>query len=421
MKKIITLLLCILVIGTLSVGCSNNDKGEIILKKSDTELVFDRAAQKGDGKRLTSVYPFSNRSGFVMFDKRNDGGETFTDSYFGLYNMDTKELTEIGKYGPMLMGSLDNMIIMNDRYLYMWSTFLVGEEIQYGQLALLRMDILDKKLEVIETIEDNTVSPLIYMSKLNENEFIATIVYKEEENYATNTAASTTRVIKYDSISRISQTIIENKYVYTVGEAESTGILLESVCSMDNKIYAVGRRMEDSEWHYYFYTYDDEGNLLSEVEAEALAHTMKDRVTQGFYVVGSYFTLTQYETGSSALYRIDDKQVEVVIKHEENMMFSNMSNLYRSEKSPYIYYMVNWNFYDEAFQNATENNQVSALNTATGQTSSIKTTIDDERPYLDYVFIDENGNLIISLIEQKFADQPREYFVSNETLQKLLK
>ena len=423
MKKTGALLLCILIIVTMFTGCSTNTNEEqtIVLEKSDTDLVFDKAASNGDAGYLTSVNPFSNRTGFVEFGKLVGEESMYENSFFGFYDMNTMELVEIGEFARWIVSSHDNEIIMHNRYLYFCALF-VADDVDYKeQITLLRMDIRDKKLEVIETIEDETVHPLVHMSKLNENEFIVTFVKKEEDNYTTNTAANTTRVVKYDGVTGESKTIIENKYVYTEGESNSTGILLESVCGMDNMIYAVGRQMEEGEWHYYFYTYDNQGTMISQIEASALEHTMKYDVVHGFYVVGNYFTLVKYESGTQALYKIDDNQVKVVVNHDEKMSFPNMSNFYNSEKTPYIYYSVNQYASGSEHQNTTDSNPVYALNIETGVIKTIKVDIDKERPYLDYILVDENGNLIINLIEEEFGDQVRAYFISEETLQKLLK
>jgi hypothetical protein len=42
-----------------------------------------------------------------------------------------------------------------------------------------------------------------------------------------------------------------------------------------------------------------------------------------------------------------------------------------------------------------------------------------ERLHLDYILVDENGDLI-NLLEEEFGDQVREYFISKEALQKVL-
>ena len=422
MKKVATLLQYIIIVCILFAGCSTNTNEEqtIVLKISDTDLVFDKAASNGNAGYLTSVNPFSNRTAFVEFGKLVGEESMYENSFFGFYDMNTKELVEIGEFARWVVSSHDNEIIMHNRYLYFCALF-VADEVDYKeQITLLRMDIRDKKLEVIETIEDNTVHPLVYMSKLNENEFIAAFVKREDGNYSTNTAANTTRVVKYNDVTGESKTIIENKYVYTEGEVTSTGILLESVCGFDNKIYAVGRQMEEGQWHYYFYTYDSQGTMISQIEAPALEHTMKYSIVHGFYVVGNYFTLVQYETGKGALYKVSDNQVEVVVKQDEKMTFPNMSNLYSSEKTPYIYYSVNKHALGTEYSNTTDESLVYALSIETEEVKTINVDIDEERPYLDYILVDENGNLVIILLEDEFGDQAREYFISEETLQRLL-
>ena len=367
-----------MIIETLFSGCSTNvNEGQTIeLKKSDAELVFDRASLQGDARYLKSLYQFSSKIEFLEYSKVINEGEPYTNSYYRFYNMNTKELVEIGKYAPWTVASHDSKIIMNDRYLYFFALFLIVEEDYKEQITLLRMDIQDKTFEVIEVIEDGSVHPFVYMSKLNENEFIATVVKPEKSNYTTNTAANTTRVIKYNGTTGKSETIIENKYVYTDGEADSAGTLLESVCGMDGKIYAVGRQMEANEWHYYFYTYDDQGSLLSRIEAPAIEHTMKNEAIHGFYVVGNYFTLVRYASGTQALYKVSDNQVELVIEHDEKMAFPNMNNFYSSEKISYIYYSANRYARGSEYQNTTDKSPIYALNITTGEIKEVYVDID---------------------------------------------
>ena len=419
MKKIWSLLLCVFVVCALLVGCSNIDADYISLRKSDTILIFDKGTLEGDSKYLTSIYPFSNKVGFVSYDKRFED-ELYPKSYFGFYNMDSQQLVEIGNYYPWVVASWDYCLIMNNRYLYFTALFLTGENYSKEQVSMLRMDILEKKLEVIKIANDEKVYPLIHMSKLNETEFIAHIVIREKSDNETNEIANTTQIVKFNSETGESKTIIEYKYSYVLGDADSNGILLESVCGIDNTIYAVGRRMEGNKWSYYLYVFDDHGNMLTEIEAPALAQTMEDKITQTFYVVGNYFTLGQYETGRQALYRIIDNKVEVVITLEERIIFPNMSNLYDSKKNPYIYYSTNWSIYEDLSSKKTESNPIYALNITTGEVKSISVDIDKERPYLDYLIVDENGNLIIALIEQEFGDKMRGYYISYNTLKELL-
>ena len=420
MKKIISLLLCIIIVCTLLTGCNDNTTDDhIVLKQSDVELVLDKATLEGDAKHLTSVTPFNNKTGFVVYDKRIDGGETYASaSYFGAYDMETKELIEVGEYKPWITASFENSMIMNDRFLYFWALFWGDENNPNGQLNLIRMDVQDKKLEVLESMDGLSSYPP-YMSKLSENEFISVIV-KQEAGDEINVTASTTKIVKHDVITGEVKTIMEEKFSYIDGEQNSNGTLLESVCGIDNNIYAVGKQRDEGVWHYYFYTFDNEGKLISRIEAPALEHTMKYVMADGFYVVGNYFTLIKSGSGSQALYKISDNQIDVVVTHDEKMSFPDMSNFYSSEKTPYIYYSANRYAHDSEYQNTTDKSPVYALNIETGEIKTIKVDIDKERPYLDYILVDENGNLVVNLLEEEFGDQVREYFISKETLQKVL-
>ena len=421
MKKNVFLLLCMLLVCALFTGCNKNEQ-DIAVKPSDTQLVFDNHASQGDAKFLNSVYPFSNKTGFVSYSGKLPGDETYSNVYyFGTYNMDTKELIEAGKYNSWLYASEDGEIIMNDRYLYVWGSFRADEGTIGSQINLIRVDMLEKKTEVLDTINDNT-SSIPNMSKLSENELISIIVRHRDVDIVEGVTAYTTQIVKHNSITGEAKTIIENKYSYTEGDTDSDGILLESVCAIDGKVYAVARQKVKGEWKYYFDTYDDQGILLSRIDAPALEHSMKNNPAFSLYVVGNYFTITTTSMGKQAMYRINGDQIEVFIEHEQKMLFPNMSNLYSSENTPYVYYGMNVYAYSEFYQEMKENIPVYALKIDTGEIKTIKIDeIDQERPHLNRLYVDEIGNLVIVLTENKLDFLSREYFISSEALLKLLK
>lgn len=386
---------------------SRNSEGQGVipqLTEKQAKLVFD--IDNPIGKATSVGWNGFCGSGVFGENSENSGPTTYT--YIDTEKNTFTEIPYPDGLGAWVVAAGVG-VIMNEKYYYEWLNF--GEKdgkIYVNKLILT--DAENKKIKVLKTLEIGI--PFIYCNKLNETEFIYS--YCEGVNRGTKEAASVSVVTKYNVETGEHKELIRERYTNFEESQNSEGTLLESVCAVDGKIYAVGRKNEDRRYKFYLYEYDADGYLKKTVNAQALEAVLDGTQVLITSVIGNYLSFIDY-SGKAHIYCIDENGVSPAAEDEQfwlKLTETGISNIYKSSSQEYVYYHHNCTGNGEHVDN-----YIFGIELETGKTKKIEVNINSEKKYLHAMKIDENGNVIIVMIpDHLYMMSVEEYYISNENM-----
>lgn len=348
-----------------------------------------------------SVIDF-NKDIFFLNYNQGLGDNKSNNTTHTVYNLKTNKSTEIGKTENELTSSGANVIMGHCKYYWYNTVDNSGREIN----KLIKSDGKNNKLETIK--EESLSRQLLRLNKLSETEFITTYYSNDDKN-------TFTTVKIYDTTQKTFRNIINLQYTNDENKPNSSNIVLETVCAMDNKIYGIGREKKDFKYEYFVYSFDKNGKLIEKISANALADTLNSSVPVQFQIIGNYFAVSNYQTEWS-LYKIDGNKITCIIPASDGYMFAlGNENTYSSQKSPYFYY------YKRDNGDGSENRYLYIFDTTNGNKSKAEIKFDENYRSLNYISTDEEGNLLFCFDKDFSKFDYKYYYLDNTSIKNSMK
>lgn len=327
---------------------------------------------------------------------------------YKVYYAQTGEFKDCGEIEnvPFYSGKT---VILEGRYYYDWLSRFDNDRSDIA--SLVRVDAKNDTTEIVLDRED-TPNIQIPISKLNEEEIVWLIA-----NISENGDQRTSIIERYNIKTLEHKTLDEKSYQANTENNETYDVI--SAC--DGKIYAIGRELFETHYESYLYIMDSDGNVISEIECSS---TIGNAPALGeLHVIGDYAIIKKSSTASDFIFKIEDeKLVAVPINiteegYNEGLLFaSGIANISSAEKTPYLYYRCAY----ISAHGKKGTPVIYALNTKSGESKEINVALDDDYQYLNYMCMDEKGNLMLSFIQDTESRAEKIYKLSAEALHTFL-
>lgn len=386
---------------------------EVSVTAQHAEVVIERGDRTKPEQRLNDYFNFYENLSFASYTGYTSDPDYDGTTKMGVYNFDTKKFQQITTMNSYTASTGSN-VIMEGRYHYIWWG---GSELDENGKAvpycsLYRTDAQDNTITIVETRDDVHFLSM-GLSKLNEDTFIG-ISARWDGDMLAEGETKTTFLEKYDGKTGKREVIAQETFTCGETDRNSTGINIEQVTAIDGTIYAFGRRREDGVDKCYIYTYDENGNRLTETEYPEL-YAGFDANTRLFYVFGDYYIIKSMEGLTDSLFKMEDGKLKLVFAYTRGNYFGSgfaggMDSLYDSSRINYLYYMRN-----------SEPSTIFALNIHTDEITKLNIGIDDEYSKIAQFSVDENGNMLIDLYKGEEMQDDQVYYLTAETLDQLIK
>ena len=234
--------------------------------------------------------------GDKYYGYRSTYSESGVDDTFVLSNPHTGKLVELNypdKLDNWEVGS-GSSVVLNDRYLYEWKGYTTVSSEEGYDVKLTRIDAESGNVEIVDEIKHST--PLIYLCKINEREFLSYSITQAPSDKTEYAVISSAWI--YDDAGE-KREIIREKYENDVSWSDSTGILIERFAVKDGNLYGVGRRLISGKYQFFLYHYDKDGTLLGEEVLTGFENIIgSEQILElrimGDFVFRTYETLTTY-------------------------------------------------------------------------------------------------------------------------------
>lgn len=201
-------------------------------------------------------------------------------------------------------------VVLQNRYLYEWHSYNseVAENTSHD-VKLTRIDGKSGNVELVDEIESGT--PLIYMCKISDSEFLSYSITKAPSDRTEYAVISAAWVYTEKGEKR---EIINEKYENNANWTDSEGILIECFAVRDGKILGLGRRLISGKYQFFLYHYDNNGKMLSEEVLIGLENIIGSEQFMELYFAGNYFAFRTYESLSTYICKVTDNGVELIMK-----------------------------------------------------------------------------------------------------------
>lgn len=412
-------ILCIILLSFALCSCSGNKSSELTApsqtdSQQNNTQYFEITDLKARAKPiLNKVFDYTTEYniGVVDFNKKfffisyssGMGDNRGSEVSHAVYDIETDSLYESGKTYNEIASSGTNVIVNDCLYFWYNTTDNSGNEVN----KLVMTDGKNRSLKAIA--KKKYSNQLLRLDKLNENEFITHYHIRDEKSNSTVIEA-------YNVHEEKLRPLFTLKYSNLEDQPDSSGIVLETICAMDNKIYGIGREKHNYQYECYFYVFDTDGNLLKKINAPALEESLNDTIPLRLQVSGNYFGVTDYQLKAS-LYRIDDDKITCMIHPNEGYKFAlGAENFYTSESVPYFYYYSDYSSLTE-----DDNRILYVFDTASGNTAKAEIKFDDNYRCLNYISTDEEGNLLICFDKDFNKFDYKYYYLDNMNIKNLMK
>jgi hypothetical protein len=173
-----------------------------------------------------------------------------------------------------------------------------------------------------------------------------------------------------------------------------------------------------------FSPFDKEGQLQKTISAPAVMEFLSKDSPLWFRMVGDYFSLWQYSTPLSRLFKIEG---DVIVPVTEILQEATFSTSWSQENCPYLYWTVAPDYNTQG--ETAIMREFSILDTRTGNIRQCNVEIDSENPSLNgtgVMFSNEAGDLLLTMQHAYmadaggFVDEPCIYWVKRQTIDRLL-
>lgn len=263
--------------------------------------------------------------GDKYYGYRSTYSESGVDDTFVLSNPHTGKLVELN-----YPDKLDNWevasgstVVLNDRYLYEWKGYTTVSSEEGYDVKLTRIDAESGNVEIVDEIKHST--PLIYLCKINEREFLSYSITQAPSDKTEYAVISSAWI--YDDAGE-KREIIREKYENDVSWSDSTGILIERFAVKDGNLYGVGRRLISGKYQFFLYHYDKDGTLLGEEVLTGFENIIGSEQILELRIMGDYFVFRTYETLTTYICKNTENGVKLVMKGADGQVRYSMTKNY---------------------------------------------------------------------------------------------
>lgn len=315
MKKRIFLIFTVLAVILCSCGCSGNKtdgktttgedlstgQKQIYTEITAEGLVLPRVSEENKTKlslkRIcddSSFYVQNVTSNYLYGQEEVLGDNGESETVRKVRNISTGKDTVV-KFNDKVKNwryAAGSYIVMQDRYRYEWYE---GEN---GKVYLTKIDFTTG----VMTIEDevSSTSPMIYLCKLDEENFISYYHYKET---AMKTPYSVMTTLTIYNVNGTKKEIVKEGYENSTKWYNSKGVLFERFFCDNGVIYGLEHGQTDGKEFYRLCTLDRDGNITQKKELSGL-----DRI------VGSDSFVVMEKRGAYLAFRLYDGLVNCVCR-----------------------------------------------------------------------------------------------------------
>jgi len=263
--------------------------------------------------------------GDKYYGYRSTYSESGVDDTFVLSNPHTGKLVELNypdKLDNWEVGS-GSSVVLNDRYLYEWKGYTTVSSEEGYDVKLTRIDAESGNVEIVDEIKHST--PLIYLCKINEREFLSYSITQAPSDKTEYAVISSAWI--YDDAGE-KREIIREKYENDVSWSDSTGILIERFAVKDGNLYGVGRRLISGKYQFFLYHYDKDGTLLGEEVLTGFENIIGSEQILELRIMGDYFVFRTYETLTTYICKNTENGVKLVMKGADGQVRYSMTKNY---------------------------------------------------------------------------------------------
>jgi len=263
--------------------------------------------------------------GDKYYGYRSTYSESGVDDTFVLSNPHTGKLVELNypdKLDNWEVGS-GSTVVLNDRYLYEWKGYTTVSSEEGYDVKLTRIDAESGNVEIVDEIKHST--PLIYLFKINEREFLSYSITQSPSDKTEYAVISSAWI--YDAAGE-KREIIREKYENDVSWSDSTGILIERFAVKDGNLYGVGRRLISGKYQFFLYHYDKDGTLLGEEVLTGFENIIGSEQILELRIMGDYFVFRTYETLTTYICKNTENGVKLVMKGADGQVRYSMTKNY---------------------------------------------------------------------------------------------
>ncbi len=263
--------------------------------------------------------------GDKYYGYRSTYSESGVDDTFVLSNPHTGKLVELNypdKLDNWEVGS-GSTVVLNDRYLYEWKGYTTVSSEEGYDVKLTRIDAESGNVEIVDEIKHST--PLIYLCKINEREFLSYSITQAPSDKTEYAVISSAWI--YDDAGE-KREIIREKYENDVSWSDSTGILIERFAVKDGNLYGVGRRLISGKYQFFLYHYDKDGTLLGEEVLTGFENIIGSEQILELRIMGDYFVFRTYETLTTYICKNTENGVKLVMKGADGQVRYSMTKNY---------------------------------------------------------------------------------------------
>lgn len=417
MKKATTVFSMLLAL-LLLVGCFNqsinNTESSInynvnsnieTIQKGDTILP---KVKKNISQNAAELFSKFRRTGFIVLEslsKEYYGYKVSLNDFsnmYGFYNFDKDSFVELKESNGIesFLVSSGSTTVLQDKYFYEWQQGYDYPESQEGyNLKLFRVDVSNKKAKVVNEMYCST--PLIYLCKINEKEFLSYCLTQKESKKTLYSVASTAWLCNENGEK---EEIINERYENDVTWSDSEGILIERFFSSDGEIYGLGRRNISGKYRFFIYHYDKNGVLLDEKHLANLENIIGTEQFVELLFVNGYFAFRTYESLTTYICKATDNVAELIMK-------GSYGKVQYAISGDYLLFIES-NVDSDTAKTQKGDFPLYIVDTVKNEIYSVKFSIDLKDPYFVGFISLSNGDVVISYCENgEYTPEKVEQFV----------
>jgi len=301
-------------------------------------------------------------------------------------------------------------VVLQDRYYFEW----LAEATDDSKIVLIRVDGVTGEVKVVDTV--SSVSPFIYLSKLDDDHFTSSSLVPAPEAEGNEIQITAVRIYDAEGNGR---EIIREEYRCSEENPTSIGRHLENVCAMDGKVYGYGREYVDHVPEYCLYTYSEEGAFERREPLPGVNEIIGEEQAVQFWIVGEYILVRTWESLTSYIIKRGEGAAELLMKGEQNENLLTFSDsITRSEDVEYLFYVADFQVEDiPAFQ------PLKAIEVSSGEIKSVSLRPNEDYPYMIDFRMASNGDLVFQYEarwDSPLSGMYAQYAVPKETLREML-
>ncbi|MBQ8210750.1 MAG: hypothetical protein IJZ35_09225 [Clostridia bacterium] len=293
-------------------------------------------------------------------------------------------------------------VVLQDRYLYEWKSYTSESLENAYDVKLTRIDGKNGNVEIIDELEYAT--PLIYMCKINDTEFLSYSITQEPSDKTDYAVISAAWIYNINGEKR---DIIYEKYENDANWTDSEGILIERFAVKDGELFGLGRRLISGKYQFFLYHYDKNGTLLNEEVLTGFENIIGSEQMLELHLMGDYIAFRTYESLATYICKKTQNGIELVMKGADRQVQYAVS-------SKYIFFIEsNVNVYSGEIEQ--KDCPLYIIDIANEQICATKFSFPLENPYFVGIQSFSDGSLLITYCENGVYDplKIKQYILEN--------